>query len=179
MITILTTGSRGDTQPYLALGLALKHAGRDVRIAAFENYESFVKQYGLAFFPIKGDVTRVASSELGRGAMHADNPIKVVLSFNLLKSLIFDLQKDFYDACLGAEAVVYHPGAPIGHFAAWQQNIPAILATPFPMTPTRAYPSLIFYDGPRLGKPYNLATHKLFEQVMWLTSRAPLKQFWV
>lgn len=110
-ITILTTGTRGDTQPYLALGIALKKEGHMVRVAAFENYESFVKEHGLEFYPIKGDISKVASSEGAKDARQADNPLKFILSFNKLKSLVFGLQKDFFDACIGSDAIVYHPGA--------------------------------------------------------------------
>jgi sterol 3beta-glucosyltransferase len=178
MITILTTGTRGDTQPYLSLGLELKKAGYHVRIAAFENYKDFVESTGLEFYPIRGDVSKVTASDGARGARTADNPLKLLLSFNKLRSLVFDLQQDFFNACIGADAVVYHPGAAIGYFAALHLNIPAILATPFPMTPTREYPALIFYDSIRLGMDFNYATHKIFEQIMWLASRSPVKQFW-
>ena len=178
MITILTTGTRGDTQPYIALGMALKKAGQAVRIAAFENYETFVKSYGLEFYPIKGDVSRAASSDNALDAHKADNPLKVLLSFNKLKSLVLDLQKDFFAACAGSDAIVYHPGAPIGYFTAQQLKIPAILATPFPMTPTHDYPALIFYDKIRLGSGINWITHKLFEQIMWFASSSAVKSFW-
>jgi sterol 3beta-glucosyltransferase len=178
LITILTTGTRGDLQPYLALGVVLKKAGYTVRISAFENYETFVKSCGLEFFPIKGDISKVASSDSTRHAKQADNPLKLILSFNKLKSLVFDLQKDFFAACIGSDAIVYHPGAPIGYFAAQYFKIPSILATPFPMTPTMDYPALIFYDTIRLGKGFNLITHKVFEQIMWLASSSPVKQFW-
>ena len=33
-ITLLTYGSRGDVQPYIALGMGLQHAGHTVRLAA-------------------------------------------------------------------------------------------------------------------------------------------------
>jgi sterol 3beta-glucosyltransferase len=178
VITILSTGTRGDTQPYIALGLALEKAGQHVRIAAFENYEAFVKSYGLEFFPIKGDVSKAAASLNAQDAMQADNPLKFLLSFNKLQSMVFDLQKDFFEACTGADAVVYHPGAAIGYFAARHLKIPSILATPFPMTPTRDYPSLIFYDKIRLGKRFNLLTHQIIEQTFWFASSAPIKQFW-
>ena len=178
IITILTTGSRGDTQPYIALGMELKKAGQHVRVAAFENYASFVRSHGLEFIPIKGDVALVAASDSARGAMKADNPLKLILSFNKLKYHVFDLQNDFFDACAGSDAIVYHPGAPIGYFAAQYLKIPSILATPFPMTPTVEYPALIFYDMIRLGGGFNFATHKIFEQVMWLASRSAVKQFW-
>ncbi len=177
MITILTTGSRGDVQPYIALGMELKKAGQSVRLVGFENYGDWVKSLGLDYYPIKGDVSMVASSESARDARTADNPLKLILSFNKLKSLLGDIQKDFFNSCAGADAIVYHPGAPIGYFAAQQMGIPSILATPFPMTPTREYPALIFYNSIRLGRGFNFLTHKLFEQVMWFASNSTVKQF--
>ncbi len=176
-ITILTSGSRGDTQPYIALGLALKQAGHSVQVAAFENYESFVRSFGLDYFKVRGDVAAVASGESGKNAAKVDNPLKLLLSFNKLKDHLFDVQVDFYNACKNADVVVYHPGAAVGYFAAQQFNIPSVLATPFPMSPTRDYPSLIFYDMPRLGKGYNLITHKILEEIFWFASTSPLKTF--
>jgi sterol 3beta-glucosyltransferase len=178
LITILTTGTRGDTQPYLALGLELKKAGHQVRIAAFENYKTFVESYDLEFYPIKGDVSMIASGESVSHARKADNPLKVILSFNKLQSLVFNLQKDFFNACTGSDAIVYHPGAAIGYFVAQHLKIPSILASPFPMTPTKDYPALIFYNTIRLGRGFNWLTHKIFEQVLWFASRSPIKQFW-
>jgi sterol 3beta-glucosyltransferase len=178
LITILTGGSRGDVQPYIALGLALKRAGCDVRIVTFKNFDAFVKSFGLDMVPIEGDVRMVASSEDAMASAQADNPLKVVLGLNKLRSYIFDLQKDFFAACAGSDAIVYHPALTIGYFAARQMNIPAILASPFPMTPTREFPALIFYDAPRLGPGWNRLTHRIFEQIMWQTGSLPLKKFW-
>jgi sterol 3beta-glucosyltransferase len=115
---------------------------------------------------------------MGREAAQADNPLKVLLSFNKLKALVFDLQKDFYEACAGSDAIVYHPGATIGYFAAQQMKIPSIFGAPFPMTPTREFPALIFYNAPRLGRIYNLMTHRIFEQIMWQASGSAVKDFW-
>ena len=84
MITLLTAGSRGDIQPYIALGIELKKAGQAVRIATFRNFEAFVTGCGLGFYPVRGDVARVAASDEVQ-AMRADNPLRVLLSFNKLK----------------------------------------------------------------------------------------------
>ena len=46
------------------------------------------------------------------------------------------------------------------------------------MSPTRAYPALIFYDAPRLGRGFNLITHKIFENILWMASGSPVKEFW-
>ncbi len=177
-ITILTTGSRGDTQPYIALGVQLKKSGHAVRLASFQNYGSFVKDHGLEFYPIRGDVSLIAAGADGKDAMQADNPLKLFLSFNKLKAHVFDLQQDFFHACKDSDVIVYHPGGAIGYFAARHFNIPSVLATPFAMSPTRDYPSLIFYDAPRLGKGFNFLSHKILEQIMWFASSSPLKEFW-
>ncbi|MCX7748032.1 MAG: glycosyltransferase [Clostridia bacterium] len=180
LITILTAGTRGDTQPFIALGLELKKAGYTVQIAASECFENFVTSYGLEFFPIKGDISKLASSDMAKKAMNADNPVKFFLSFNnrIMKSLLVEMQKEFFNACIGSDVIIYHPGAPIGYFAAQHFKIPSILATPFPMTPTKEYPSLIFYDTARLGKAFNFLTHKIFEKGFWLALRSPVKEFW-
>ena len=41
-ITIIATGSRGDVQPYIALGKGLVAAGESVRLVTHENFESLV-----------------------------------------------------------------------------------------------------------------------------------------
>lgn len=178
LVTFLAIGSRGDVQPYIALGVELQKLGHRARIATFENFADFVAGFGLEFYPIHGDVARVAADQSTRGAMQADNPIKLLFSFNKLKEMVAGVQRDLFDACVGSDAVVYHPGPSIGYYAARELGIPSILATPFPMTPTRAYPALIFYDKPRLGGRANYMTHKIFEQIMWMAGKSPIRQFW-
>lgn len=178
LITILAIGTRGDVQPYLALGAALKKAGHRVRLAAFENYSEWVKNQGLEFYPVRGDVSKIAASQDVNGPMKADNPLKIILSFKKLSSFVQHIQGDLFAACKGSDAIVYHPGATIGYFAARQFDVPAILATPFPMTPTGEYPALIFYNSPRMGKTWNKATHKIFQSVMWMTGKVAVKGYW-
>ena len=55
-IVILLVGSRGDVQPYVALGKGLKSKGHTVRIAAHNCFRSWVsKDHGLDFAPVAGD----------------------------------------------------------------------------------------------------------------------------
>ena len=51
-ITIVTIGSRGDVQPYIALGLGLQACGHKVKLASFKPFEKFVTGYGLEFFSL-------------------------------------------------------------------------------------------------------------------------------
>ncbi|HLN12836.1 MAG TPA: glycosyltransferase, partial [bacterium] len=50
-VTLLTAGSRGDVQPYVALGIGLREAGHTVRVAAPVPYETLVREHGLEFAP--------------------------------------------------------------------------------------------------------------------------------
>lgn len=51
----LLVGSRGDVQPYVALGVRLKEAGHYVRVAAHECFREFVEGQGLGFAHLAGD----------------------------------------------------------------------------------------------------------------------------
>jgi sterol 3beta-glucosyltransferase len=177
-IVLLALGSRGDTQPYVALGRALSERGHDVDVATFSAFEDLVRGAGLGFRLIPGDIARIVTGAVGSSAGRADNPLKFILSIRQLRTLVADLQGDLFDACQGADAIIYHPGATIGFFAARAQGVPSILATPFPMTPTRTYPSPIFYHLPRFGGAANALTHRVLAGALWSSSRSAIGRFW-
>lgn len=54
-IVIQIVGSRGDVQPFISLGLALKHCLHRVRIATHPVFQSLIENLGLEFFSIGGD----------------------------------------------------------------------------------------------------------------------------
>ncbi|KAJ5134767.1 hypothetical protein N7448_000213 [Penicillium atrosanguineum] len=58
-ILIQVVGSRGDIQPFVALGLALARAGHRIRIATHDTFKEFVETHGLEFFNIGGDPKRL------------------------------------------------------------------------------------------------------------------------
>ncbi|KAL4888477.1 hypothetical protein BDV59DRAFT_211085 [Aspergillus ambiguus] len=61
-IVIQVVGSRGDVQHFVALGKVLKDVyGHRIRLATHSTFKGFVHQYGLEFFSIGGDPTRLMS----------------------------------------------------------------------------------------------------------------------
>nr|XP_036577596.1 glucosyl glucuronosyl [Colletotrichum truncatum]KAF6784630.1 glucosyl glucuronosyl [Colletotrichum truncatum] len=59
-IVIQVVGSRGDVQPFVALGKVLKDTyGHRVRLATHFNFKKFVEENGLEFFNIGGDPSRL------------------------------------------------------------------------------------------------------------------------
>ena len=147
-------------------------------MAAPAEFEQWVRSHGLSFAATDGASPDILSSAMVQQAMRADNPVKVLLSFHKLKKLVVAMQAQLYDACVGAELIVFHPGAVVGAQAARQMGIPAVLATPFPMSPTAAYPALVFYRGRRWGARWNRLSHRLFQNIMAVASGSPVKRFW-
>jgi sterol 3beta-glucosyltransferase len=179
MITILSAGTRGDTQPYIALALELKKIGYDIRIAAGKSFAAFIKGYGVEVMPIYSDISSIdVDSKVIRKAMKADNPLKLLLSFNKMKKYAVLMQEDFYDACDNSELIIYHPGASIGYFAARKLGIPSVMATPFPLNKTREYPSVILYGKIKPGKTINLLSYSILQAALWLASKSAIKAFW-
>lgn len=58
-IVIQVVGSRGDVQPFIALGNELQLHGHRVRLATHGVFESSVLASGLEFYPIGGDPTEL------------------------------------------------------------------------------------------------------------------------
>ena len=78
-VVITTAGSRGDLQPYVALGQALARAGHEVVLATHGPYEAFVRGHGLGFRAIAGDPLALLQSPEGLAWLDArSNPIAFV-----------------------------------------------------------------------------------------------------
>lgn len=60
-VVIHVVGSRGDVQPFVALGRALQKQGHRVRLATHFVFRDFVKDNGLEFFNIGGDPAELMS----------------------------------------------------------------------------------------------------------------------
>ncbi|KAF1935817.1 UDP-Glycosyltransferase/glycogen phosphorylase [Clathrospora elynae] len=59
-VVIQVVGSRGDVQPFVALGKVLKDTyGHRVRLATHPNFKDFVEENGLEFFSIGGDPSQL------------------------------------------------------------------------------------------------------------------------
>ncbi|MEV0504982.1 glycosyltransferase, partial [Streptomyces spectabilis] len=77
-ITFLAFGSRGDTQPYVAVGEALKARGHRVRVATGRCYGSLVREAGLEHLPIDVDIAGALATSHGQQWLGAErNPLRL------------------------------------------------------------------------------------------------------
>jgi len=161
-ITILTLGSRGDVQPFIALAAGLQKTGRHkVRFAAPDNFEPLAGEYNLNFSPIGLDAQKM----LGTGGI--DPARNVLLWFGdvlrSMKPLVEHIAENSLMACQDAELIIYSTMGIAGYHIAEKLGIPCIFASPIPgFVPTRAYPNPggVFPALP-LGGGYNKQTHIL------------------
>lgn len=171
-ITILSLGSRGDVQPYIALGLGLRRAGHTVCIATDKLFEGMIRQCGLSFKPIAGDFKAFFQSKRGRTFTHAgQNPFQMMAGIrNQMKDITRQTVKDCWAACQDTDVVVASGFLPVvGHAITKKLNKPFIQAALNPFSPTSAFPSILFPLPVRDVALLNLASHYLG---YWLFARA-------
>lgn len=66
-VSILTVGSRGDVQPFVAFGIGLQRAGHHVRVCTHSEFAELVTDQGLDFAALAtGDLSRGPETEEGR-----------------------------------------------------------------------------------------------------------------
>ncbi len=170
-ITIFAAGSRGDIQPCTLLGRGLQRGGFEVLVAAPENFAAFVREHGLGFYPLRGDVQQIMASETGQSFMEEGgaNPLKQIAAMRkMLGPVAVQMAEDALEACRGAGALIS-----LGVFATFAQTIaearqiPLILVEPTPLLPTGAFPAAGWPVQRDLGGlPNRLSGHAML-QLLW------------
>jgi hypothetical protein len=148
-ILIITTGSRGDIQPFVALALGLLQRGFSCAIATHECFESFVRQETtgrVGFYPLVGNPASVLSSPELRDAFYENNKmaqLKLMMAEHE-KMVVPNLHRG-WQACLHAKPDLII-GAIVSQFDAisfgQRLGVPVITASTVPFWPTSEMPPI-------------------------------------
>ena len=176
-LNIITVGSRGDVQPYLALANGLQKAGYKVRLATHAIFEPFIREYDLEFFPIEGNPREILDSEQGKAWLESHkNPVVFFAGMmSLLRKSFRMMTGDILKACEDGDAILYSPLAMAAYDIAEKFKLPSMMLTLQPMIPTRAFPSPAV-PGLSFGR-LNKISHRLARQLLWQGFRKPTNQF--
>lgn len=157
---ILTIGSRGDIQPYVALGHRLQQAGHQVTLCTAALFKEMVAAYGLTFAPMNDEMIRLADSAEGRQMMEGGgSPLKAT---QLVKPMIRRMLDDIWAAAQAVQPdlIIYHPKTLGGYHVAEALSVPVILSLVLPLyTPTRDF--AIPLTPANLGGLGNRLTYKI------------------
>lgn len=181
-IALLALGSRGDVQPFIALGLALRRAGHTARLVGLADYAELVAAYGLPYSAVVGAASELMDRELVYEALDAaGNPLGFARRFLAhIEPLVTRLCAECLEACRGAEALVASTlGLYPGLFVAEKLGLPLVPAHFHPLGSTAELPDLSFGAPPPwlpLAGLYNRATHELAAHGLWQLLRGPLNR---
>jgi sterol 3beta-glucosyltransferase len=169
-IAMLTYGSRGDVEPFIALGVGLRSAGHSVRLAAPASFGPFIAAYDLAFEPIEGNPGELTEALADRAGLSW--PRMVARMIEHVVPLAEDVFRGVEKAAEGADLIVHSfLMTDAGHTLARSMGVPDLSAQFFPVfLPTTAFAAAALPDLP-LGPLYRRATHSLTTAVFRYGSR--------
>jgi UDP:flavonoid glycosyltransferase YjiC (YdhE family) len=174
-IVIMTSGTRGDIQPYIALGIGLQQAGAQVCLLTHNIFASMVQHYGLEFASLTGDWSEIMESDIGQNLLasggNAFRLARVLMDINKQQQLLF--MKDAQQVLSGADLLLYSALCFAGLYVAEALHIPAIFVPLQPILPTRAFPSPTGFSR-SLGPVGNYLTHQFINRSLWQNTRSTL-----
>lgn len=172
-ISIISAGSRGDVQPYIALGVGLLKAGHKVRFLAPSDYESLAGEHHLAFIDLGGNMQSVAQGL--EGQLEQGNMLKIMFEMRgAAAQLIGEATKRSVEASDGCDFILGGLGAlSIAVTTSETLDIPYVPAFLYPFTPTSEFASVLSpIRSKRMPGWANRATFHFTQQMMWQAFRS-------
>jgi sterol 3beta-glucosyltransferase len=172
-ITIIAPGSRGDVQPYVALGKGLKEAGHTVQVLTTQDFENLVTAYGLEFVNM-GSGTETAAQSM-QGLIEQGDLLKILASTGRgAQQLAYQAAVSGLAAGQDSDLIVGGLGGLfVGLALSEKLGIPFLQTYLFPLTPTREFSSVMLpLPQTRLTTWANGLSHRLTQQMMWQMFRA-------
>ncbi|MDX1415107.1 MAG: glycosyltransferase [Candidatus Promineifilaceae bacterium] len=167
-IFINTFGSRGDVQPYVALGQGLAAQGHEVTVCTASTFESFITENGLNYGYMTAELLQLIDTDIGRTAVEetvgvlgaAKSMIKLTkMAMPLNRQMILDSWAAAQE--VEPDLIIYHPKALGAVSIAEAFAVPAIMAILMPMmAPTTEFPP-IGMPQLKLGGRYIKLSYKL------------------
>ncbi|XP_057435735.1 sterol 3-beta-glucosyltransferase UGT80A2-like isoform X2 [Lotus japonicus] len=179
-IVMLIVGTRGDVQPFVAIGKRLQVDGHRVRLATHKNFEDFVLNAGLEFYPLGGDPKVLAGYMVKNKGFLPSGPSEIHLQRNQIKAIINSL----LPACISpypdsnvpfeADAIIANPPA-YGHsHVAEYLRVPLHIFFTMPWTPTGEFPHPLSRVKQPIG--YRLS-YQIVDSLVWLGMRDLINDF--
>lgn len=179
-IVMLIVGTRGDVQPFVAIGKRLQEYGHRVRLATHSNFKEFVKASGLEFFPLGGDPKVLAGYMVKNKGFLPSEPSEIPIQRSQIKEIVFSL----LPACtspdldtnvpFNVDAIIANPPA-YGHtHVAEALKVPLHIFFTMPWTPTSEFS----HPLSRVRQPVaNRLSYQIVDALIWMGMRDIINEF--
>lgn len=173
IFVIVTSGSRGDTEPYVALGRELVARGHRVRIVASKSYRGLVEQAGVECFPLDIDMSEhLGSAEAKRWTGRGQSSLAAIRGFRQVAvPMVEPFQAAAAQACRDADVVLFSHTGVAGYHIAEANGVPCALLEYLPRQPSGDHPSWLVPGRRSLGRLGNRASHLVARQLTWRIRR--------
>ncbi|WP_396449402.1 glycosyltransferase [Actinomadura sp.] len=172
-IVIFAAGSRGDIQPCVALGRALRARGDEVRLVASARYSPMVVAAGLELAPLTADPAEILESDAGQELLAGGrNPVKFLGGFRrIIGPMAERLLAESSDACKGADLILGPTLGFLPRHIGEHLGVPWALIHFQPSEPTGAFPHPFLPQAGALGPWARRASFRAVDQIAWQLSR--------
>lgn len=179
-IVMLIVGTRGDVQPFVAIGKKLQENGHRVRLATHANFKEFVLGAGLEFYPLGGDPKVLAAYMVKNKGFLPSGPSEILIQRNQIKDIVFSL----LPACVDPDpesnvpfrvnAIIANPPA-YGHMhVAEALQVPLHLFFTMPWTATSEFPHPLSRVKQSVA---NRLSYQVVDGLIWLGIRDVVNDF--
>ncbi|KAL0258902.1 hypothetical protein SLS55_006406 [Diplodia seriata] len=180
-IVIQVVGSRGDVQPFVALGTELqKYHGHRVRLATHDVFEDFVRSSGLEFYPIGGDPAELMAFIVKNPGLIPNLESLRAGEVTRKRQIIAEMLEGCWKSCIEpdtrsnapfvADAIIANPPSFAHIHCAQALGVPLHLMFTMPWSSTRAFPhplANLKYSSGTDRKIANYVSYGIVEFLTW------------
>ena len=180
-IRLISVGSRGDLQPYLAILLELQHRGHQVTLIGSLNFQAVAESHAVPFLPLPGDFTTLLNSEAGLALMQG-KPVRLISD-----ALLRELLETAHASMEGTDLLLVSPLCLWGYHLAEATGCRLVVLSPVPIMATGDFPFLGFPASPpsktggrtrrRLRRRLNRISYRLVSLLKWRQDSRVIQAF--
>ncbi|KAG8763486.1 hypothetical protein FRC11_002889 [Ceratobasidium sp. 423] len=180
-VNIMIVGSRGDVQPYLALGKQLRQHGHTVRLTTHETFRQSVKDAGLRFFNIGGNPHELMSYMVRNPGLMPGFGSLTNGDITRKQMMVAEMLERCWRSCyepdeaqeggrsFAADAIISNPPTFAHIHCAEALGIPLLMSFTMPWSPTTSFPHPLVNVRNSQAEPRltNYLTYGLADAMTW------------
>ncbi|KAI1453537.1 UDP-glucose,sterol transferase [Annulohypoxylon moriforme] len=178
-IVVQVIGSRGDVQPFVALGQELKLRGHRVRLATHDIFKSFIEAAGLEFFPVGGNPSELMAYMVKNPGLIPSIESLRAGDIQQKRKMVSEMLQKFWKSCIEpdgttgdpfvADAIIANPPSFAHVHCAQALGVPLHMMFTMPWTKTKAFPHPLANLANHNGDPKmaNSLSYHIMEALTW------------